>query len=308
MARASGTRQQRRWLPALAVPILVGCGRQTPEPSPEAPSATPASVPPLATEEPSVGPETPVQSQAPPGPPSIEAGGLAEVVTTELVMRSLPGVTDESEILVRMLQPGDELFVIDGPVHATFYDWYHVQPIEGGEWPAAGWVASESREGEPWIGPSLCPVDEPLDGEAVADIHPLEALACFGDDPIHLHARFAGICAGHLPGRPNWTIEPTWLGLEHGCQWDVPTGSLTTFQPYFVPEIGIGSPPGAERGDTYWLTGQFDHPDAPACRLRELDGDPNMPPPPQLDEDQVVLLCRSRFAVTDAEPSGPPGG
>ena len=75
-----------------------------------------------------------------------------------------------------------------------------------------------------------------------------------------------------------------------------------TMQPFLEPSVGTGYPPDAEYGDWYLLTGQFDHPTSEDCMLRELSGGhPDMPPVPDLTAEQVVLLCRTHFAVRSAE-------
>jgi hypothetical protein len=55
-----------------------------------------------------------------------------------------------------------------------------------------------------------------------------------------------------------------------------------------------------------WLAGRVDYPAASSCALQQLAGDPSMPPAPDLEEAQVVLLCRSHFAVTAIEAADPP--
>lgn len=235
---------------------------------------------------------------------------LADVVTTDLVMRSLPGVTDESVILDEILQPGERLFVIAGPQHATFYDWYLVQPFGGNLGPRpAGWVAAADRDGEPWIAPATiaCPDAELRDVFELDALHPYELLHCFGDQEISVAVQAMGICSGYIIGEPNFTIEPAWLGMGSTCGWGREGEYLGAMQPHLEPSIGNQYPPGAERLDWYLLTGQFDHPAAADCVLHELaGGHPQMPPMPDLSSEQVVLGCRSHFAVLRAEKTAAP--
>jgi hypothetical protein len=240
---------------------------------------------------------------------------IAEVVTNDLVVRSAPGVDPSSEILPSLLQPGDRLFVIEGPVHATFYDWYHVQPITEPppwpqDWPAAGWVAAASREGEPWVAPLPidCPQPADLEVAELAAFHPLEALSCFGSRGLRVRAASI-ICSGYfiedLP-LPNYTIEPEWLGSGTGCQLNpITTAVAGAALPYFTPEfVPGGSTP--EHPFWLWVIGQFDHSAASSCVLHPQSGDPRQAPAPELDSAQIILLCRSHFAVTATEAADPP--
>ncbi len=91
------------------------------------------------------------------------------------------------------------------------------------------------------------------------------------------------------------------------CGWGREGQYLSAMQPYLEPSVGSQYPPGAERLDWYLLTGQFDHPEAANCVLRELPGgDPDMPPAPDFSADQVILHCRSHFAVQSAEEISEP--
>jgi len=51
---------------------------------------------------------------------------VAEVVTDDLRVRTAPGTDDSSVVLEPLLQPGEMLFVVDGPVQASGYPWYQV--------------------------------------------------------------------------------------------------------------------------------------------------------------------------------------
>ena len=78
--------------------------------------------------------------------------------------------------------------------------------------------------------------------------------------------------------------------MSSTCGWGREGSYLLTMQPFLMPSVGAGFPSGAERLDWYQLTGQFDHPDARSCVLRELSGGhPDMPPMPDWTTAQVVL-------------------
>ena len=102
----------------------------------------------MASAEPSVG----VPGDSVPIPPDT----YARVVTDDLRVRSKPGVSDDSKKLEPLLQDGVLLVVLDGPVQASGYDWYQVQPTltsdTAGPYPF-GWVAAADKDGEPWIEP-----------------------------------------------------------------------------------------------------------------------------------------------------------
>jgi anti-sigma factor RsiW len=101
---------------------------------------------------PSESDRTPSASIAPTAPPSTEgfaAGSILEVVTSDLRVRTAPTVDNAiSAKLEPLLDQGTQLRVIEGPVTADGYDWYHVQAIG---LPHDGWVAAADHDGAPWI-------------------------------------------------------------------------------------------------------------------------------------------------------------
>ena len=128
--------------------VLAACGAATattpslspsPSPSPAAaiePSPT-ASAAPMASAEPNVG----VPGDSVPIPPDT----YARVVTDDLRVRSNPGVTDDSTTLEPLLRDGVRVVVLDGPVQASGYDWYLVQPTitsDTADPYPFGWVAA----------------------------------------------------------------------------------------------------------------------------------------------------------------------
>jgi hypothetical protein len=76
-------------------------------------------------------------------------GTLAQVVTDELVMRTAPRISADSEILPTTLNEPDVIYVEHGPVEADGYAWYLV--LVGGAGSGRGWIADASRDGEPWV-------------------------------------------------------------------------------------------------------------------------------------------------------------
>ena len=65
---------------------------------------------------------------SPPGP-RFDLDAVVSVVEGPLRVRSLPRVADDSDKFDPLLQTGQLLFVIDGPIRASEYDWYLVQTI-----------------------------------------------------------------------------------------------------------------------------------------------------------------------------------
>lgn len=229
---------------------------------------------------------------------------VAMVVTTDLVVRSEPAISDTSKIYPHTLDPPMLLYVVDGPVPEHGYDWYLVKPFHadylphGDELvigPLIGWVASSSREGEAWIEPTSieCPTPD-LDG-----IRPLSAfarLACFGHQELELSGEFSG-CFVADPA----TIAPAWLN-HTGCLL-VPPGYRDGA---VLPDPGglimrmdgeAGMPYGTPRA-LIVVTGHFDDPAAASCS--SISGaSTDDPLPPEL----VVLQCRTQFVVTSVSPA-----
>lgn len=77
----------------------------------------------------------------------IVPGALAEVITTELVIRSAPTVSSDSLITGRLDAP-EVVYVEHGPIERDGYSWYLVKPAVSGD---RGWIAEASRDGERWL-------------------------------------------------------------------------------------------------------------------------------------------------------------
>ena len=152
----------------VALFLLTACGNSAPSGLPTGtgtpfPSAGESQAEPTATVE------------ATPSPTAIPVGALApdhlaEVVTSDLVVRALPEISAESIIDPIRLNAPKLLFVLDGPVRADGFDWYFVAPFDEflsdtpSEDPHPGWVAA-AGDGEEWIAPWRGECPEPtLDG------------------------------------------------------------------------------------------------------------------------------------------------
>jgi len=137
----------RKLVALLAALVLVGaCGSATPTPSPTA-STGPA---PTSTATPSATPAS-VASPTPSADPFV--GTVAVTVSDRLRVRSQPRVSDDSIKYEPVLPLGTKLQVVGGPVEASGYTWYEVEPVSltlaGGA--QRGWVAMADHDGTPWI-------------------------------------------------------------------------------------------------------------------------------------------------------------
>ena len=227
------------------------------------PSMPPSASPPIASVEPSATPaSTPSQSVEPsasvpgdsvPFPPD----AYARVVTDDLRVRSMPGVSDDSKKLGPLLQDGVVVFVLDGPVQASGYDWYLVQPNvmrdDEEEYPF-GWVAAAGKDGEPWIQTDVvkCP-PLPVDLDDLEAVTQLDRasyeIGCYSGRKITLRGRL-----GRPPvdcGDPQSIFEPSWFSQcpSNNAFLAPANGSVDpepAVYPIFEPEVDLGLVPDPE--------------------------------------------------------------
>jgi len=225
-----------------------------------------------------------VAGSAEPSAPAVAAGGgftdtlehdsIVEVVSGDLRVRSKPSVASDSTKFTPLLQTGDRLFVIDGPVIADDYAWYQVAPVgtdpsEPSSDLPTGWVSRGDHDGAPWIAPAAtdCP-QTPFDIASLNDLHPLERVACFGDQRMSFPAVINGgaqsgwIADSRLNGYLDSDVQNLAVAIEPG------TGMTAE---------------GLPDGRVATLEGSFDN---PSCANR---GDPD-----------AVLDCRGVFVVASA--------
>ena len=273
---------------AALLSLLTACGA--------APSVGPTASTPAtgasASSSAGTAPATASPSAQPASPtPTLLADAVAEVVTTDLVMRSAPGVGQDSEILDRLLQTPQLLYLLDGPVGADGYDWYLAAPFRFDSSPSnppndpIGWVAAGSRDDEPWIAPTQLDCPAPT-LEVLSAQSPIANLACFGDQQLAFEAVFNG-CFSVSPQ----TIVPPWL-TSSGCSILV-VGSEPTALPTSGALVvrGGGGPPD-EPGTRVLVRGHFDDPEARTCQLLATGALP-------LGVASTILWCRTQFVTTD---------
>ena len=281
---------QRATILAVLV-ILAACNGGDGGASPS-PAASPADSPeasPVAT---ATAEETTAATAAPepePEPVALEVDSLAEVIVSDLVVRSEPSVEGNSTIYENHLTDGDRLYVVAGPTAASGYNWYQVQPIqrEGGtvdEELPFGWVAAASRGGEPWLQPLdfQCP-GMPPSVDLIAGLAPEERLHCFRDQGIGFAAEWQG-CGIQDPA----TLEPGWFE-NPACT----VGPAGTFFAVRLPP-GVNPP---QSGGRVQVAGQFDDPRAQECRW--INENPDIPEPPA---EQVIFRCRTEYVATAVTP------
>ena len=137
---------RRLWVFLAVAMIAVSCG---------APPATPPTSPhsPEASRTPSpTDPASPAATPAASLEPAISIGSAVVTVSDGLRVRSAPGVSDDSVKYAPLLPLGTELLVVGGPVEASGYVWWQVEPLSFALQDAnVGWVAMADHDGEPWI-------------------------------------------------------------------------------------------------------------------------------------------------------------
>jgi Tol biopolymer transport system component len=127
-------------------PVQSAVALASPTPSPiGSPTPTPTPVPsPAPTQS-----DLPDASLAPENNGALQAGDIAAMVTTgHVVIRTKPGTAADSAVYKIRINPGQRVLVLDGPVEASGYPWFHVRlgSIEG-------WAAGAGLDGETWLAP-----------------------------------------------------------------------------------------------------------------------------------------------------------
>jgi len=296
---------------ALVVLVLAACGAG-PGPSLSDASMTPA---PIDNPLPSPSVEPSPSEAATPTEPVVDSVPIppdtyARIVTDDLRIRSKPGVSEDSTKLEPLLQEGVQVVVLDGPVQASGYDWYLVQPTipraTAVQYPF-GWVAAAGKDGEPWI-QSRTPGCPPLpkSGEQLDELNQgrfmFPEITCFGGKSIRFQARL-GVPEARCGVEPDWGIDPSWFDR---CGSDesylVPLEAPADYAgvpPIWAPGVDtdLGAVPNAQLADMplVEVTGMFDHPAAQTCRNKSNNDETSMPEP---DPALTILRCRLKFVVT----------
>jgi hypothetical protein len=294
-------------LVAAAVIAVAACGGEiSPTPS-QSPSPSPAASAGASPSPPASAPAVSIS----PGPAAIAVDSIALVVTDDLRVRSLPGVSDESKLLTPLLDSGREVFVIAGPVAASGFDWYQVKPLSGldeFELPL-GWVAAAGKDGEQWLAGDrfACP-PIPEDYRAFLALRALVAVACLGDREITFAARIGGleeICGIDV----GWEIVPEWFDTPCSPPFYLYEPGATdddlSWSPVLHPNLDItGLRPGIEPEEWIDVEVTGHHDDAAARTCQAIAYDPEVTVP--ISPEQAVLGCRSQFVLTSVRRAGSP--
>jgi hypothetical protein len=267
-------RRASRWSSTmLLASILAGCGGETP--ATQAPSAVPASAP-DATVEPTTrtgyAPDT-----------------LLSVIEGPLRVRSKPSVEEDSVKFTPLLDTGQRLYVIKGPVEGSGYTgWYLVRPVSK-RVTADGWVSSAARDGVPWLEPAAvdCPPVPTL-----ADIDAMDAavrILCFAGRELTFTAT---VSWGAMCGDANLLAKPDWMaGCLSTFRWGSKTSDVFVAVP---PELkdAVGT---NKMGDSFKATisAHLDDPGALTCQPK-----PVLNVEPEILAASAILDCRAMFVVT----------
>ena len=301
--------------PSLAPAIVIVCliasacaadapggSPQTPAPTREAltspPAAERASPTATATEEP-----TPSPSPTATSPRALSPGVVAEVVAEDLTFRSSASTSGTPVEGRESLQPGDLLFVVEGPVSADGFDWYRAVPSLDAPDPRTseiGWVAARpSGSDDAYVVPAdiRCP-DEPVTVSDLMSIEALGAVACFGDGDLVFRAwvtettGLGGYCG--CDASPEWLAHPfaAFVALDDEETAYIVDGDGRWFSAY-IDRDAVQQP---EVGQWVEVAGHFDDPAAEACEWTETD--PGFGP---FDPTLVVVHCRARFVAAGFE-------
>ena len=142
-----------RRMPVLLLTIVLStaaCGTTDPTPTPtRLATASPSPVTrPSASAGVSPAPTAGTEQDA------MSVGAVVKTVSGDLRARSQPRVSDDSIKYTPLLPLGTQLQVIGGPVEASGYTWYQVEPLDFSlaEGVTRVWVAAADHDGTPWIG------------------------------------------------------------------------------------------------------------------------------------------------------------
>lgn len=298
--------------PAPGTPSDAGASLSTPTPT--EPAASPISSAPTATTLPATPVASPTERAYPsPRTTGIKPGDSVETLVGDVRVRSKPRVTDSVKY-EPLLPAGTNLYVLDGPVWGSGYQWFWVAQLSSTELPS-GWVAAAGRDGEPWLGPGNydCP-PVPDDFKSLLALPRGVGAACFSRVPITFRARLFERNGDVDPGS-DW-IAPDWLwAIGHGPYILDPSAvrlySNDGPDAYHVEGIEFLRDPegqfpaklpvGRYLGGDDWsvphvvqVTGMFDHPAAQTCHWESYDENPEVARP----LDPAVGECRLEFAVT----------
>ena len=264
-----------RLLRALAVALVVAAcgGDQTPTVAPTTAEATPAD------------------TAAPSAATGYAPDTLLSIIEGPLRVRSKPSVDPDSEKFAPLLDTGQRVFVISGPVQGSGYNWYLVRSVSK-RVTQDGWISVAARDGTPWAEPAAidCPAVPTL--ADIGALDPALRIPCFAGRELTFTTT---VVWGALCGDGNVIATPDWMATCLSTfRWGGKTSTVFVAVP---PELhdAVGS---HKLGDAFKakVTAHLDDPGALTCQ-----------PSPGLDTDPVILAasvildCRAMFVVTSFE-------
>jgi hypothetical protein len=256
------------WLaPLVAVVLVAACNGSTP--ATEAPSEPTAA--PVETAGTGYAPDT-----------------LLSVIEGPLRVRSKPSVEDDSVKFTPLLDSGQRLFVISGPVEGSGYvSWYLVHPL-GGATPN-GWASAAARDGTPWLEPAAADCPPVLTLSDLGRMDPALRILCAAGRELTFTTT---VTWGANCGDANELAKPDWMA---GCLSTFRWGGKDSTVVVAVPPDLAGAVGDNQLGDTYkaTVTAHLDDPAALTCEPKTgLQGEP------VIVAATVVLDCRAMFVAT----------
>jgi hypothetical protein len=262
-------------LAALAV-LVAACG------------GTPAATPPTST-----APETaPAASPAESAAAGYAPDTLLSIIEGPLRVRSKPSVDPDSEKFTPLLDTGQRVYVISGPVaDGTGYNWYLVRPVAK-RVTQDGWISVAARDGTPWVEPAAvdCPPTTTL--ADIGALDPALRIPCYGGRELTFTTTvvWGGLCGdGVLFSTPDWMA-----GCLSTFRWGSKSSTVIVAVPPELQAAAGSHKAGATLKAT--VTAHLDDAGAATCAPKDgASGDP------VIVAASVILDCRAMFVATSFE-------
>jgi hypothetical protein len=214
---------------------------------------------------------------------------LLSIIEGPLRVRSKPSVADDSIKFNPLLETGQRVYVISGPVaDGTGYNWYLVRPVSK-RVTQDGWISVAARDGTPWVEPAAvdCPSVTTL-----ADIDALDAavrIPCYAGKELTFTATvvWGGNC-----GDADVLAQPDWMAA---CLSTFRWGSKTSDVYVAIPPELAGAVGTHALNETFKakVTAHLDDPGALTCKPKPVTG-----ADPVILAATAILDCRAMFVAT----------
>ena len=210
--------------------------------------------------------------------PTLAVDTFAQVVTTDLVVRTAPGTGPDSEEIPGRIAH-HPVYIVDGPVRADGYEWWLIVPDEwggiGGMY-SPGWVAA-GGDSEVWLAPASRHCEPNPSSEELWAMSLIERVGCYAGTELTLRGVLFH-CAAPAD-------RPDYCGLRYcpptqpdycGAAADIPTLALRM------------EPPSDRLEGRLVVTGHFADPAAEECG-RDQGWRAGL----------AVFACKTEFHVTE---------